>query len=103
MRKIPEPTRPNRVTPEAWAHSVRFRHVSKAYPNRVAAYDGDLARAMADDPETVAARVADWEGGEGRDPTDWRELGRTEGHAGQDPGPGDRTERARVSRLGEPS
>jgi hypothetical protein len=39
-------------------HNNRFRRVANRYPRRVAeAYNGDLARAMADDDETVAATV----------------------------------------------
>jgi hypothetical protein len=67
--------------------STRFRQVSNRYPLQVTyAYDGDAARALADDPNTVAARVADWERAQGLEPRDWPAIGRAEGHVGLDPG-----------------
>jgi hypothetical protein len=74
--------------PRVVAHSLRFRHVSTAYANRVAlAYDRDLNAAIADDAETVAARVAKWELANGIEPKDWPAIGRNEGHLGIDIGP----------------
>jgi hypothetical protein len=73
---------------QAHAHVVRFARVSSHYPARVAeVYDGDLPRAMADEPETVAAKVAAWEHGHGLEPQDWPAIGRAEGADGVDPGP----------------
>ena len=98
VRNNPEPIRPDSITPEGWAYAARFGQVSTAYQIWVsAAYDGDRARAMVDDAETVAAKVADLERSKGRKPTDWNELGRSEGHPGQDPGPCNWTEQARAS------
>jgi hypothetical protein len=70
------------------AFSARFRNVSTRYPRRVAeAYGGDTEQAMADNPETVAETVAAWEVEQGKEPTDWAAIGRSEGHDGTDPGP----------------
>jgi hypothetical protein len=61
------------------AYSTRFRKVSTRYPRRVAeAYDGDIERALADDDETVAAAVADWERRQGIEPRDWPAIGAEE-------------------------
>jgi hypothetical protein len=58
------------------------------YPRIVCfAYDRDIEAAMADDPATVAARVAAYEMAQGWEPRDWRALGLSEGHDGYDPGP----------------
>jgi hypothetical protein len=55
----------------AIVHSTRFRKVSTLYPHMVAlAYSGDLAAAMADSDEQVAARVAKWERSQGLEPRD---------------------------------
>ena len=60
-------------------HSNRFRQVSNRYPRRVAeAYDGDLARAMADTDAQVARTVAAWEQAHGMAPRNWRAIGREE-------------------------
>lgn len=60
-------------------HSERFREISTRYPRRVAeAYDGDIARAAADDDETVAATVAAWEREHGLPVRDWYAIGREE-------------------------
>lgn len=68
---------------------TRFQKVSTDYPHRVAqAYGGDDARALGDDPETVARTVAEWERSQGLEPTDWGAVGRGEGQAGVDEGPG---------------
>jgi len=68
-----------RIDPGALAHAERFRRVSTRYPRRVAeAYGGDLARAMADTDEIVAATVAAWERENGLLVTDWPTTGRYE-------------------------
>ena len=60
-------------------HSDRLRKVSNRYPRRVAeAYDGDLARAMADNDEQVAATVAASERRQGLEPRDSRAIGADE-------------------------
>jgi len=60
-------------------HSERFRRVSNRYPRRVAeAYAGDLAEALADTDEEVAARVRDWERSQGLEVRDWEAIGRAE-------------------------
>jgi hypothetical protein len=60
-------------------HSVRFRRVSRGYPQRVAeAYGGDLEEALADTDEEVAARVRDWERSQGLEVKDWRAIGEEE-------------------------
>jgi hypothetical protein len=60
-------------------HSERFRRVSNGYPRRVAeAYGGDLADAMADTDEEVAAMVRDWEKSQGLEVRDWGAIGREE-------------------------
>jgi hypothetical protein len=70
-------------TPEAIAHSVRFRKVSSRYPRQVAdAYRevfGDYALAMEDTDEQVAGVVAAWERGHGMEPRDWPAIGHSEG------------------------
>ncbi|MBA3402795.1 MAG: hypothetical protein H0U05_12520 [Actinobacteria bacterium] len=49
------------MSEEAIRHSERFRKVANRYPRQVAeAYGLDLARAMADSDEQVAAIVAEW-------------------------------------------
>ncbi len=60
-------------------HFRRFLEVSYRYPSRVAeAYGGDLARAMADSDEAVAATVAAWEESKGLPVRDWRAIGADE-------------------------
>jgi hypothetical protein len=50
-------TRPDGSDPDGF-----YLKVANRYPRRIAeAYDGDITRALADDDETVAATVADWE------------------------------------------
>jgi hypothetical protein len=67
------------LDPQAVAHSERFRRVSNRYPRRVAeAYEGDLARAMADTDEQVAATVAVWEKSEDTVARDWTAQGLSE-------------------------
>jgi hypothetical protein len=59
------------MTPEAVAYSMRFRHVSTAYPRAVTeAYGRDVATALDDDSATVAERVAAWERSHGWEPRD---------------------------------
>lgn len=59
--------------------SIRFRAVANRYPRQVAAaYEGDLARAMEDSDEEVAARVAAWEAEQGLVPRDWYAIGAAE-------------------------
>lgn len=76
--------------PLAVKFSNRFGNVSTKYPNMVAGAYGrfDLARALANDPYTVAAKVARWERAQGHEPRDWAAIGRQEGHAGIDRGAG---------------
>ena len=63
----------------AVAHSKRFRKVSTLYPRLVAfAYGRDLERAAADSDQQVAATVGAWERAQGREPRDWRAIGRQE-------------------------
>ena len=67
------------ITPAQRAYTDRFRKVSTLHPRLVTeAYGGDTAQAMADDDQTVAARVAAWEMGQGRTPRDWEAWGRDE-------------------------
>src|SRR6476660_4399470 len=70
--------------------SNRFGNVSTKYPNMVPRAYGrlDLARALANDPYAVAAKVARWERAQGHEPRDWAAIGRQEGHAGIDRGAG---------------
>ncbi|GAA3644128.1 hypothetical protein [Microlunatus ginsengisoli] len=70
--------------------SNRFGNVSTRYPKIVAGAYGrfDLARALASDPDTVAAKVAAWERAQGHEPRNWAAIGRNEGHAGVDRGAG---------------
>jgi hypothetical protein len=64
---------------EAVEHSERFRKVSNGYPRAVAqAYDRDLARAMRDSDEQVAATVAAWERAQDWPVQDWHAIGRAE-------------------------
>lgn len=72
------------VSPEALAHSVRFRKVSNRYPLQVTyAYGGDLAAAMAATDAEVAERVAAWERAQCLPVRDWPAQGRAEGrHVG---------------------
>jgi len=74
--------------PLAVRFANRFANVSTKYPSIVAGAYGrfELARALASDPETVAARVARWEVAQGHAPRDWAAIGRKEGHAGIDRG-----------------
>jgi len=76
--------------PLAVRFSNRFSNVSTKYPNIVAGAYGrfDLARALANDPYTVAAKVAKWERAQGVEPRDWAAIGRREGHSGIDRGAG---------------
>jgi hypothetical protein len=76
--------------PLAVKFSNRFGNVSTKYPNMVAGAYGrlDLARALANDPYTVATKVARWERAQGHEPRDWAAIGRQEGHAGIDRGAG---------------
>jgi hypothetical protein len=61
------------------AHSVRFRKVANRYPRVVAAaYGGDVAAALADSDDEVAARVATWEQEHGLEQRDWRRIGAEE-------------------------
>jgi hypothetical protein len=63
----------------AVAHSTRFRKVSNRYSRTVAyAYEGDLARAMRDSDEQVAATVAEFERQNGYPVQDWIAIGREE-------------------------
>jgi hypothetical protein len=60
-------------------YATRFRRVASRYPRRVnAAYRFDQAAALADTDAEVAARVAEWERGQGLQPRDWRAIGRYE-------------------------
>jgi len=64
----------------ALAHSIRFRPVTNRYPRRVAeAYKRDLAAAMRDTDEQVAAKVAAWERQHGLEVQDWQAISRSEG------------------------
>jgi hypothetical protein len=68
---------------QAIQHSQRFRAVSNRYPRRVAeAYGGDIARAMSESDEEVAATVAAWERARGIEPRDWRAIGAKERREG---------------------
>jgi hypothetical protein len=68
---------------QAIQHSLRWRAVSNRYPLRVAeAYGGDIARALAESDEEVAATVAAWERAQGLEPRDWRARGAEEGREG---------------------
>jgi hypothetical protein len=61
------------------AHSVRFRKIANRYPRVVAAaYGGDVAAALADSDDEVAARVATWERDHGLERRDWRRIGAEE-------------------------
>jgi hypothetical protein len=72
-------SRSPRPSREQIAFSTRFRMVSTRFPRRVSeAYDGDLARAMADGDRQVAGTVAAWERRQGLAVRDWRRIGRTE-------------------------
>lgn len=63
----------------AQAHSRRWRWVSNRYPHMVAmAYDGDIASALSDDDDVVAARVALYELRCGHQPRDWHAIGAEE-------------------------
>ena len=63
----------------AVAHSARFGKMCAAYALIVTeAYGGDMAEAMADGDELVAARVAEWERSEGLESRDWIAIGRDE-------------------------
>ena len=75
------------LAPAALAHSQRFGQMASGYPHAVALAYGDLAHAMPDDPDTVAAKVSDWRRSHGEEPRDWSAVGRDEGHPGVDPGP----------------
>ena len=67
------------MSDERRAHCERFRRVSTRYPRRVAeAYGGDLARAMADSDEHVAATVAAWERCHALAPRAWDVIGTDE-------------------------
>jgi predicted esterase len=71
--------RPDRPVLEL-EHTDRFRKVANRYPRRVnEAYSFDIARALADDDETVAATVAHWEAAQGLEPRDWIAIGHAEG------------------------
>jgi hypothetical protein len=60
-------------------HTTRFRRVSIRYPRLVnEAYRFNRTAALADSDERVAARVAEWERGQGLEPCDWRAIGRYE-------------------------
>lgn len=78
--------RPNRLSDltdaeldDVIAFSNRFRRVANRYPLQVTyAYGGNVARAMADSDDHVAATVATWEQAQGLTPRDWAAHGRTE-------------------------
>ena len=72
------------LAPAALAHSQRFCQMGSGYPHAVALAYGGLAQAMHDDPETVAAEVADRRRNYGEQPRDWSAIGRDEGHPGVD-------------------
>ncbi len=67
------------------AHSVRSRRVSNRYPLRVAeTYYGDIARALQDADDVVAANVAAWERAHGLIPRDWYAIGAEEEERDED-------------------
>jgi hypothetical protein len=67
------------------AHSMRFRKVANGYPRVVAAaYGGDIAAALSDSDEQVAARVETWEREHGLEPRDWRRIGAEERNGDDD-------------------
>jgi len=77
-----------RIDARVIAHTNRFRKVSNRYARVVTdAYGGDIDAAAADDDDTVAARVAEWERSQGIEPRDWHAIGRDERDDDESPAP----------------
>ena len=75
------------LAPAALAHSQRLCQMGSGYPHAVALAYGGLAQSMHDDPETVAAKLANWRRSPGEEPRDRSAVGREEGYPGVEPGP----------------